>query len=210
MDFDIQGILKQLSVTIVPFFLAVTVHEVSHGYAAYLLGDRTAKDAGRLTLNPFAHIDIFGLLFLLITRLFGWAKPIPVDFSKLKYKKYGPAIVGFAGPFSNFVMAILAAFLLQIIMRYNAVEYNRFVFEPISYMLFYGVQINIVLGVFNLIPILPLDGGRILQSFLPYRLAYSYAQTERYGFFIILILIITGAIRHVIYPIINFFMKILL
>ncbi|MGB9731655.1 MULTISPECIES: site-2 protease family protein [Calditerrivibrio] len=208
--FDINVILKQISVTLVPFFLAVTVHEVSHGYAAYFLGDRTAKDMGRLTLNPFAHIDIFGLLFLLITQLFGWAKPIPVDFSKLKNRKYGPAIVAFAGPFSNFALAIASAILLKVFVNFHLIEYNRFILEPISYMLFYSVQINIVLGIFNMIPILPLDGGRILQSFLPYRMAYSFAQTERYGFIIILILVVTGAVRYVIYPVIDFFMKILL
>lgn len=210
MDFDIEEILKQLSVTIVPFFLAVTIHEVSHGYAAYMLGDRTAKDMGRLTLNPFAHIDIFGLLFLLITQLFGWAKPIPVNFSRLRNKKYGPAIVGFAGPFSNFVMAVISAIMLNIIANMGIMDYNRYIFEPITYMLFYSVQINIVLGVFNMIPVLPLDGGRILQSFLPYRAAYSFARTERYGFFIILLLVITGAVRFIIHPIIDFFMKILL
>ncbi|ADR19476.1 site-2 protease family protein [Calditerrivibrio nitroreducens] len=208
--FDINVILKQISVTLVPFFLAVTIHEVSHGYAAYFLGDRTAKDMGRLTLNPFAHIDIFGLLFLLITQLFGWAKPIPVDFSRLKNRKYGPALVAFAGPFSNFALAIISAILLKMFVNFHVVEYNRFIFEPISYMLFYSVQINIVLGIFNMIPILPLDGGRILQSFLPYRMAYSFAQMERYGFIIILILVITGAIRYIIYPVIDLFMKILL
>lgn len=208
--FDINLILKQISVTLVPFFLAVTIHEVSHGYAAYFLGDRTAKDMGRLTLNPFAHIDIFGLLFLLITQLFGWAKPIPVDFSRLKNRKYGPALVAFAGPFSNFALAIISAILLKMFVNFHVVEYNRFIFEPISYMLFYSVQINIVLGIFNMIPILPLDGGRILQSFLPYRMAYSFAQMERYGFIIILILVITGAIRYIIYPVIDLFMKILL
>lgn len=212
MDFDISSYLKQLSVSIVPFFMAVTLHEVSHGYAAYLLGDDTAKRAGRLTLNPFAHIDIIGLLFLLITRLFGWAKPVPVDFSRLKYKKYGPAIVSFAGPFTNFVLAFFSGLILKSIagIEFNNGSLGYFFLEPISYMLLYSVQINISLGIFNLLPILPMDGGRILQSLLPYEMAYRYGQTERYGFFIILILLLTGVVGMIIYPAINFFMKLFL
>ncbi|MCA1927880.1 MAG: site-2 protease family protein [Calditerrivibrio sp.] len=212
MDFDISSYLKQLSVSILPFFMAVTLHEVSHGYAAYLLGDDTAKRAGRLTLNPFAHIDIVGLLFLLITRLFGWAKPVPVDLSRLKYKKYGPAIVSFSGPLANFVLAFLSGLLLRSIVgiEVDKGSWEKFFLEPIGYMLLYSVQINIALGVFNLLPILPMDGGRILQSFLPYQMAYKYGQTERYGFFIILILLLTGVVGMIIYPVMNFFIKLFL
>ncbi|MCX8083331.1 MAG: site-2 protease family protein [Calditerrivibrio sp.] len=210
MDFDIQSILKQISVTLLPFFLAVTIHEVAHGYAAYYLGDDTAKRAGRLTINPFAHIDLLGLFFLLITQLFGWAKPIPVDMSRLRWRKYGPAVVSFAGPFSNFVLAICSAVLLNLIKIDETSTLHRFFLEPVGYMLFYSVQINIVLGIFNLLPILPLDGGRILQSFLPLNLAYKFSHTERYGFIIILILVVTGVVRLVISPVIEFLLRLLL
>jgi Zn-dependent protease len=212
MDFDIARYIKELSVSFIPFLLAVVAHEVSHGYAAYFLGDDTAKRAGRLTLNPFAHIDILGLLFLLITRLFGWAKPVPVDFSRLRNKRYGPAIVSFAGPFANFILAVISALLLKAMSNLQVEEGSSMVFfiEPVFYMLLYSVQINIALGVFNLFPILPMDGGRILQSFLPYRMAYKYASTERYGFFIILLLVISGLVGRIIFPMINFFTTILL
>ncbi|MEF3254100.1 MAG: site-2 protease family protein [Deferribacterales bacterium] len=212
MEFDIASYIKQLSVSILPFLMAVTIHEVSHGYAAYMLGDDTAKRMGRLTLNPFAHIDIFGLIFLLITRLFGWAKPVPVDFSKLRLKKYGPAIVSFAGPLSNFILAIVSAIFLKLVMNSGQGDnlFANYFMEPIFYMLLYSVQINIALGTFNLIPILPMDGGRILQAFLPYDIAYRYSQTERYGFFIILLLLITGVVGKIIFPIIDFFIKLLL
>lgn len=212
MDFNIAGYIKQLSISLIPFLFAVVVHEVSHGYAAYFLGDDTAKRAGRLTLNPFAHIDILGLLFLLITRLFGWAKPVPVNFSRLRNKRYGPAVVSFAGPFANFALAIISAMLLKVLSNIEVEEGSKMIFftEPIFYMLLYSVQINIALGVFNLFPILPMDGGRILQCFLPYNLAYRFAATERYGFIIILLLLMSGVIGRIIFPIINFFTTLLL
>ena len=109
MDIDLARYIRELSIAFVPFLFAVTIHEFSHGFVAYKFGDNTAKLAGRLTLNPFAHIDIIGLLFLLITRLFGWAKPVPVNFNNLHNKKYGVLCIAAAGPISNFMTAIIAA-----------------------------------------------------------------------------------------------------
>jgi Zn-dependent protease len=211
MGFDINSFFRDLSIMALPFLFAITVHEASHGYAAYFLGDDTAKRHGRLTFNPLKHIDIMGLLFLFLTRLFGWAKPVPVDFTRLKYRKYGPTVVAFAGPLSNFVMAIVSSVLFNIL---TSIDFNPFVaskiVKPIVLMLIFSVQINIALGIFNLIPILPLDGGRILQSFLPLNAAYKYSRTEKYGFFIILGLLITNVIDTVIFPIINFFIRLLI
>lgn len=211
MGFDFNNFLREVSIMALPFLFAITIHEASHGYAAYFLGDDTAKRHGRLTLNPIAHIDILGLLFLFLTRLFGWAKPVPVDFTKLRNRKYGPAIVALAGPFSNFVMALISAIIFHILSRISfPAEFSTYFVKPIILMFVFSVQINVALGVFNLIPILPLDGGRILQQFLPLNLAYKYSQTERYGFFIILILIITDVVSKVIYPVINFILVLLL
>jgi Zn-dependent protease len=205
MDFDISTFIRQLSISIVPFLMAITVHEASHGYAAYFLGDDTAKRAGRLTFNPIAHIDIFGLLFLLVTRLFGWDKPVPVNFFNLRHK-YGPAIVAAAGPVANFILAIVSALLLHLLTSIKVYEGSMLlkIVQPIAYMLLFSVQINVALGIFNLLPILPLDGGRILSNFLPRQQAITFAKTERYGFIIILLLVITNTINVVIMPVIRF------
>jgi len=211
MGFDINSFFRDLSIMALPFLFAITIHEASHGYAAYFLGDDTAKRHGRLTLNPIKHIDIFGLIFLFVTRLFGWAKPVPVDFSRLKNKKYGPAVVAFAGPLSNFLLAVISAIFFHILtsIHFSPVILEK-VIKPIAMMLVFSVQINVALGIFNLIPILPLDGGRILQSFLPLNAAYKYSQSERYGFLIIIFLLITNIIDNIIFPIINFFIRLLI
>jgi Zn-dependent protease len=211
MDFDINTFIRQLSISIVPFLMAITVHEASHGYAAYFLGDDTAKRAGRLTFNPIAHIDIFGLIFLLVTRLFGWAKPVPVNFYNLKHK-YGMAIVAIAGPASNMLLALISALILYFIKGIEIYQgsFSAKIIEPIFYMLVFSVQINVALAVFNLLPILPLDGGRIVHNFLPPSKAISFAKTERYGMFIILFLIITNVTNIVILPIIRTITSILI
>ncbi len=209
MDFfniDLSSWIRSALISIVPFMFAITVHEVSHGFVAYLLGDNTAKNAGRLTLNPIKHIDLFGLLFLLVTRLFGWAKPVPVDFRVVSRTKHGPLMVAAAGPCSNFILAILSVILLIGFMNFSDtslvnVPYNFS--EVIALMLVYSIQINVALAVFNLIPILPLDGGRILQDLLPPKAAYNYGKLEQWGFIILIILFFTEVIQDVIGPVLR-------
>lgn len=203
-NFDLREIIKYIILAIVPFFFAITVHEVSHGYVAYKLGDDTAKRMGRLTLNPISHIDPLGLLFLLVTRTFGWAKPVPVNFYNLRHK-YGVAIVSASGPISNLILGILSVIVFKIIeLVATNVAIPQAVLEPILMMTAYSIQINVALFIFNLIPILPLDGGRILCNFLPAEQAAKFSQTERYGFVIILVLCLTGVVRYIIGPPINF------
>lgn len=175
-----------------------SVHEYAHGWVAYKLGDPTAKYAGRLTLNPLAHIDpmmsIFLPLFLLwITRgtfAFAAAKPVPVNFNNLRNPKQDMIWVGLAGPGSNFLSAIILSILLKIPFL-----------GLLSPLFQIGIFVNMILGVFNLIPIPPLDGSRVLMGLLPRELAYSYARLEPYGFLILMGLIFMGLIR-IIFPII--------
>jgi len=213
MDFQLADYARFIVLAIVPFMLAITVHEFAHGYSAYLLGDDTAKKAGRLTLNPLAHIDPLGILFLLVTRLFGWAKPVPVNFGKLhKNRKYGPAIVSFAGPLSNLVLAIVSAVILHAMsgMQFEEGSTAFKIAVPLFNMAALSVRINIALFIFNLLPLPPLDGGRIVQSLLPYNQAVAFSKLERYGFIILIVLFLTRTIDAIIMPIMNFFLQILL
>jgi len=213
MDIQIAEYVKFITLAIVPFMLAITVHEFSHGLSAYMLGDDTAKRAGRLTLNPLSHIDPIGILFLVVTRLFGWAKPVPVNFGKLhKNRKYGPAIVSFAGPFSNLVLAVISAVCLHL-MEGMQVEQGSVAMKvaiPVYGMLSLSVRINVALFIFNLLPIPPLDGGRIVQSLLPYNQAVAFSKIERYGFIILIVLFLTRTIDVIILPIMNVILNILL
>lgn len=213
MDLQIAEYIKFLTIAIVPFMLAITVHEVSHGYSAYILGDDTAKRAGRLTLNPLAHIDPMGLIFLIVTRLFGWAKPVPVNFGRLhRNRKYGPAIVSVAGPVSNLVLAILSATIVHMMsgMEFVAGSTAHKIAVPMYSMAVLSVRINVALFIFNLLPIPPLDGGRIVQSLLPYNQAVAFSKLERYGFIILIVLFLTRTIDAIIMPAMGFILKILL
>ena len=207
MDFfgsDFSKIVQQIALSIVPFLLAATVHEFMHGYVAYRFGYPKDKNAGRLTLNPLAHIDPIGLLCLIVTRMFGWAKPVPVNFYLLRHK-YGMAMVSVAGPLSNLFLAVISAVLFNLfIVVAKSVELPNSVAYPIAMMIYYSVGINIALFVFNLLPILPLDGGRIIYNFLPRDLAIKYEVTEKYGFIIVIFLVFTGVIEYVILPPMNF------
>ena len=187
---------------VIPFLLAVVIHEVSHGYVAYKLGDNTAKFMGRLTLNPIAHIDIFGTVILpailLLAHspiLFGWAKPVPVNFFNLRNPKKDSAYVALAGPVSNIIMAIGFAIIYHIF-TFISIPYIQ---QPMLLTCIYGVQLNLIFAFFNLIPILPLDGGRILAAFMPPKMAYNFSKVEPYGMYIVIALIFLGVFNVIYY-----------
>ncbi len=179
-------------------FFAVVVHECCHGWVAYLNGDDTAKLSGRLTLNPIPHIDMMGTiilpLILILTHspvLIGWAKPVPINPYRLNNPIKDMAKVGLAGPGSNFALAILSALIIWLF-KITGVDPSTEINALIIKLLYINVQINLVLGVFNLIPIPPLDGSRIVSAFLPTEIAFKYNQLERYGIFIIFFLLSFG------------------
>jgi Zn-dependent protease len=199
MNMNVNTFLTDMVLIAPPVLFAITIHEVCHGYAAYYFGDPTAKSQGRLTLNPIKHIDPVGLLVLFLTRMIGWAKPVPVDYRYFKNPRRDMIWVSLAGPASNFITAIVAAVILR---QFGFLLENTFFF-PLLKMSAYLVWINIGLAIFNLIPIHPLDGSHILQGLLPLKMAYTYSKLQPYGFIILLILIFTQVTNVIINPIIN-------
>lgn len=186
---------------------SVSAHELFHGWTAYKLGDPTAKYMGRLTLNPLAHIDPFGtiifpfLMFLCTGFAFAWAKPVPINSANLTNPKRDMTLVGLAGPAANFLLA----WLLSLILKTNLITGGLFM-----KLLSYGVTINLILAVFNLIPVPPLDGSRVLMGLLPYDLALAYAKLEPYGFLILLALVYLKVINSLVKPVVDFLTKILI
>lgn len=204
LDFDFLGSTLQRLFAVV---LCLTVHETAHGFSAYLLGDRTAKREGRLSLNPLHHIDWVGLL-LLFTAGFGWAKPVPVDPRHFRNPKRGMAVTALAGPISNFLLAILLLLVCKVIyLHIDPTEFLASVFD----LLLYAAQLSIGLGLFNLIPIPPLDGSKILAAILPDKAYYTLMRYERCGMILLLVLavsniggdLISGAISAVYSALIN-------
>lgn len=197
-------LIQKIAIYALPVIFAITVHEAAHGYAAKYFGDMTAYLDGRMTLNPVKHIDPIGtilvptLTLLLGGILFGWAKPVPVDFSRLRNPKRDMLWVAAAGPASNLVMAILWALLYKF-----APDFPGYLAAPMGYMAQAGIMINVVLMVLNLLPLPPLDGGRIAVSLLPHHLAVRYAKIEQYGFIILLILLFTGVLFKIMEPFIR-------
>ncbi len=190
-----------------PILFALTIHEFSHGSVAYYLGDSTAKDAGRLTLNPLKHLDPIGTIAFFIIK-FGWAKPVPVNPYFFKNPRKGMLWVGLAGPVSNLIVALISALLFKAFVALGSVLPPALT-DPLQQMLFYSVLINVLLCVFNLLPIPPLDGSRVLAGLLPADMAASYESLEQrlgsMGLLIILIfLMYTGILGRLINPIINF------
>ena len=196
--------LVKIALAAVPIVLAITVHEAAHGYVARMFGDSTAWMLGRVTLNPLKHIDPIGTVLVPLATLFlggilfGWARPVPVNFNNLRNPKRDMFWVAAAGPGSNFVMALGWAIVFGL-----AAGSGPLASTGLQYMSIVGVGINVALMVLNLLPILPLDGGRIAVSLLPHSLAVPYARTERFGFFIVIALIVTGVLGVVIGPLGN-------
>jgi Zn-dependent protease len=175
--------------------LAFTVHEFAHGLSAYALGDNTAKQYGRLTLNPIAHIDPLGFLCLIVTQRFGWAKPVPVNDMNFKNKKMGMLLVSLAGPVSNFITSLLLAVLYALF--YDKMSEGMASIFQIAYI------INLSIGVFNLIPIPPLDGSNILNAFLTNRQKFMMKRYALYSNLIIVMLVFSGIIGSILRPVIG-------
>ena len=204
--------IQYFTISIIPVLLAITVHEAAHGYAAKHFGDKTAYFLGRITLNPIKHIDPVGtvvipgmLLLLSAPFLFGWAKPVPVNFSNLNNPKKDMMWVALAGPASNLVMAIIWAITLGLF-KSSGASYALFIIG----MAQVGIMINLVLMLLNLLPIPPLDGGRMAVSILPSPWSYKLASIERYGMFILIFLIVSGLLSAILLPLLRFFQGILI
>jgi Zn-dependent protease len=203
---DLQSIIQTIALLAIPMVFAITLHEAAHGYVAKHFGDYTAYQAGRVSLNPLNHVDLIGTVLVPIGLLimtagqfvFGWAKPVPVNFSQLRDPKRNMLWVAVAGPAANLAMALAWALILRLALVAPA---NYFSF-PVQVMAQGGVLINLVLMVLNLIPIPPLDGGRIAVSLLPNRLAYRFAMIEPYGLIIIVALLVTRVLSGVIGPVV--------
>ena len=196
-----------IAVWALPVLFAITVHEVAHGWVARRFGDPTAFMLGRLTLNPIKHIDpigtllVPGLLLMMGGFIFGWAKPVPVAWENLRNPKRDMAIVAFAGPMANLLMAIMWALLMKLgLMLGGQLDMLS---RPLVYMGAAGISINVMLMVLNLLPLPPLDGGRVLAGFLPDRLAQAYNRIEPFCFFILLGLLISGALSYIMKPFVD-------
>lgn len=214
--FDIARFMQEVSVMAIPLLLALSFHEAAHGYVAHMLGDPTAKNAGRLTLNPFRHLDLIGTIVFFVAR-FGWAKPVPVDARYFRNPRKGMMLVALAGPGANFLLAALFALVVHGLLLLDMPAPGGIaekIIVPAYLIAQAGVFVNLILGVFNLLPLPPLDGSNILAYFLPPRLAYKYLSLGRYGFIILIGIILLGdllnfslvgqAILPVVYALIRF------
>ncbi|MEK7196114.1 MAG: site-2 protease family protein [Nitrospirota bacterium] len=218
---DPSSILRQLAISALPVLIAITFHELSHGLIAYKLGDPTAKMMGRLTINPIAHIDLFGtiimpLLLLIFTNgqfVFGYAKPVPINPMNFKNPRRDMAISAAGGPATNILLAIVSMVILKFavfpLLSFAPEGMAATVLEPIAMMLKSSIIINVVLASFNLIPIPPLDGGRVVVGFLPHKQAMSFSKIEPFGFIIVIILIYTHIADYFVMPMVNLFLQLL-
>ena len=212
--------LQRLLIAALPILIAITFHEVAHGYVAFRLGDPTAKLLGRLTLNPLAHIDLFGtiimpiMLFVLTEGrfVFGYAKPVPINPANFKNPRKGMALSAIAGPATNIALALASVILLKLVVApiagLSPDTVKETLMKPLLMIFSASVVVNVVLASFNLIPIPPLDGGRVLTGLLPSKQAISFSRIEPFGFIIVLVLIYTGIANLFIMPFITFFLKI--
>jgi Zn-dependent protease len=195
--------LPLVFIQMIPFLMAIVFHEVAHAFVARRHGDRTAEDLGRLTLNPIPHIDPIGtLLFPMINMLtgipllFGWAKPVPINYNRLKPYRRGLFLVALAGPAANLLMGFLCAAALVALTAFVPADF--YLYEPLRGMAFVGISINYALALFNLLPFPPLDGSKMVESVLSYEATRQFESLSRYSFFILLILLWTGALGYLI------------
>lgn len=204
------NLIQKISVYALPVLFAITLHEAAHAYVAKYWGDNTAYNLGRVSLNPLRHIDLVGTILLPLMCLavggflFGWAKPVPVRFGNLRNVRAGMRWVAAAGPLANFAMAVLWVLLFKL-----AVVMNNSYSEPLALMSQAGIGINVVLMVLNLMPLLPMDGGRIVESLLPPGLAYRYSRLEPYGMWILLALVFTRTLSPILSPFIEIVLNLL-
>ena len=208
---DVNQLVQTLAIYSLPVLFAITLHEAAHGYVARHFGDMTAFAQGRISLNPFRHIDLVGTIIVPIVilvaaklaggpgYLFGWAKPVPVNYSALRRPKQNMMWVAAAGPGANLAMALAWALLLKLA---DALPLGQ-VSVAMRLVCVAGIQVNVVLMVLNLLPILPLDGGRILASLLPHRMAWQYARLEPWGFPILLLLLFSGYLGVLLRPMVS-------
>ena len=208
------GILQEdprlFVILVVSLLISISIHEFSHAFIANKLGDPTAKNAGRISINPLAHLDPLGTLTLLFAG-FGWGKAVPINYYNFKNPKRDAAIVSFAGPGSNFALAILLTLTVKafdVFFGSNPLALLPSLIVLLSKFLYPIILYNIVLGVFNLIPVEPLDGFKIVNGLLPPRLAVQWVRLAPYGLYILIILLITGTTSKIIYPFVNLFINI--
>ena len=212
MQFDPASFIRQISIWAIPVLFAITLHEVAHGWVAERLGDKTARMLGRITLNPVKHIDPVGtvlvpLLLVMMGGLpFGWAKPVPITVENLRNRRRDMAIIAVAGPMANLAMAVFWTLILKIALTLNVPNIST----PLRFMGIAGLSINLVLMLVNLLPIPPLDGGRVASNLLPLRTSAKYDRLEPYGLIIIFALFMTGLLGKILGPFINLFQDILL
>jgi Zn-dependent protease len=198
-------LIQKITIWALPTIFAITLHEVAHGWVASFLGDQTARLSGRLSMNPIQHVDLIGTVFVPLILLtvsnfiFGWAKPVPVDPRNLHHPRRDMALVALAGPLANLVMALFWGLIAKAGLMVANIG-NAWLGIPITYMGSAGIMINVVLGVLNLIPLPPLDGGKVLSSLLPPRFAYYLNTIEPYSFFILILLMFSGLLSYIISP----------
>ncbi|MBL0143165.1 MAG: site-2 protease family protein [Betaproteobacteria bacterium] len=206
---DVQGIILNIAIYAIPAVFAITLHEAGHAYAAKFFGDKTAWMLGRLSLNPARHIDPVGTILVPILTsfsgfVFGWAKPVPVNFQNLRDPKRDMFWVAAAGPGANLAMALAWVLVAKVLLTLGG---SGIAFEYWIRVSDAGIKVNVMFAVLNLFPLLPLDGGRIVTSLLPDRLAYQYSRLEPYGMVILILLIVSGALSWMIGPVMGVLLK---